>query len=220
MKNLTRANVEAKDELFATLDTNIKTIDPRTRPRILLSDTVGFIRNLPHALVESFKSTLDEVLEANLLLHVVDVSHPRYRDHMAITKQVLDEIGAGEIPQIMIFNKVDRLEDAVLPRILRAAHPNSKVLAAISDQDVRDLREHIYWFFRKNFVNYDLLIPTNQQTALSMVYKNCLILHTDYDASGRVHFKVQSTREVFEKLKKFICSEEEISLLVEKNDAE
>lgn len=204
MKTLTKANVEAKDELFATLDTNIKTIDPRTRPKILLSDTVGFIRNLPHSLVESFKSTLDEVLEADLLLHVVDVSHQSYRDHIAITVSVLSEIGAANIPQILIFNKSDRLSDPVLPRILRGAHPQSMVISANSQEDVLALREHIYHFFRNNFKTYDLTIDVSQQSVQSIIYNNCLILQTDYDDSGQVSFRVQSSREIYEKLKKYI----------------
>ncbi|MDQ3231551.1 MAG: GTPase HflX, partial [Pseudobdellovibrionaceae bacterium] len=114
MKGLTKSQVAPKDELFATLETNIKTIDPRTRPKILLSDTVGFIRNLPHGLVASFRTTLDEVNEADLLLHVVDVSYHHYEDHIHVTRSVLEEMGAGDIPQILVFNKVDQLKDPIL----------------------------------------------------------------------------------------------------------
>jgi GTP-binding protein HflX len=122
MKAMTKANVQGENVLFATLDANVRTLDPSTRPKILLSDTVGFIRNLPHSLVESFKSTLDEVLEADLLLHVVDVSHRNYDAQLKTTMEVLKEIGAGEIPQILIFNKLDLLEggNQMLPRILKA----------------------------------------------------------------------------------------------------
>lgn len=208
MKGLTKANVEAKDELFATLDTNIKTIDPRTRPKILLTDTVGFIRNLPHSLVESFKSTLDEVLEADLLLHVVDVSHQRYKDHIAITESVLEEIGAGHIPQILIFNKADRLSDPFLPRVLRAAYPKSMVISAQKHEDVLALREHIYSFFRNNFKTYDVTVAVNQQAIQSLIYNNCLILRTDYNDAGEVSFRVQSSHEVYEKLKKYVTIHE------------
>ena len=204
MKSLTRATVSGKNELFATLDTNIKTIDPRTRPKILLSDTVGFIRNLPHSLVESFKSTLDEVREADLLLHVVDVSYHSYEDHIRITRQVLEEIGAGEVPQLMVFNKLDLLEDEILPRVLKAAYHDSVTLSANSIQDVNLLRDHIYGFFRKNLISYSVAIDISNQTSLSRVYNNCLILKTDYDESGKMLFSVQSTRSTMAKLRKYI----------------
>lgn len=204
MKSLTRSTIAGKDELFATLDTNIKTIDPRTRPKILLSDTVGFIRNLPHSLVESFKSTLDEVREADLLLHVVDVSYHSYEDHIKITRQVLEDIGAGEVPQIMIFNKADLLKDPILPRVLKAAYPGSMTLSANSVADANELRDHIYGFFRKNLVTYSVAIDVALQTILSKVYNNCLILKTDYDESGKMLFSVQSTRSTMAKLRKYI----------------
>ncbi|SMF32687.1 GTPase HflX [Pseudobacteriovorax antillogorgiicola] len=209
MKSLTRATVAGKNELFATLDTNIKAIDPRTRPKILLSDTVGFIRNLPHSLVESFKSTLDEVREADLLLHVVDVSYHSYEDHIRITRQVLEEIGAGDVPQLMVFNKSDLLDDPILPRVLKAAYPGSQTLSANSPEEVNQLRDHIYGFFRKNLVSYSVAIDISEQTALSKVYNNCLILKTDYDETGKMVFYVQSTRATMAKLRKYIVELED-----------
>jgi GTP-binding protein HflX len=200
MKMLTRVGIGGCDELFATLDTNIKTIDPRTRPKILLSDTVGFIRNLPHSLVASFKSTLDEVSEADLLLHVVDVSHDKYRDHIATTQGVLAEIGAKDIPSIMVFNKVDRLEDHVLPRILLAGWPGSIVVSAIKNTDGERLREHIYEYFKKNFVQARIAVGVEEQAVQSLVYNYCLVLETDYTNPGQVIFSIQTTRPVMAKL--------------------
>lgn len=218
MKGLTRSNVAGKNELFATLDTNIKTIDPRTRPKILLSDTVGFIRNLPHSLVESFKSTLDEVQEADLLLHVVDVSFHSYEDHIRITRQVLEDIGAGDVPQIMIFNKSDLLDEPILPRVLKAAYPGSMTLSANSMEDVNGLRDHIYAFFIKNLVNYSVAIDIGAQAELSKVYNNCLVINSDYDESGKMLFNVQSTRSTMAKLRKFIVEVEDDSPLLSKGD--
>lgn len=209
MKGLTRSTVAGKNELFATLDTNIKTIDPRTRPKILLSDTVGFIRNLPHSLVESFKSTLDEVQEADLLLHVVDVSFDSYEDHIRITRQVLEEIGAGDVPQIMVFNKSDLLEDQILPRVLKAAYPGSITLSANAVDDVNMLRDHIYAYFIKNLVTYSVAIDVSAQSELSKVYNNCLIIKTDYDETGKMLFHLQSTRSTMAKLRKFIVELED-----------
>lgn len=106
MNVLSKAEVFAENKLFATLDTTVRKVVLDNMP-FLLSDTVGFIRKLPHHLVESFKSTLDEVRESDLLLHVVDISHPQFEDHAATVRQTLLDIGAGDIPVLMVFNKMD-----------------------------------------------------------------------------------------------------------------
>lgn len=112
MTLLSKSEVFAENKLFATLDTTTRKIVYEQTP-FLLSDTVGFIRKLPHHLVESFKSTLDEVREADLLLHVVDISHPNYEDQMAVVNKTLQEIGAFDKPIITIFNKLDLYEEKV-----------------------------------------------------------------------------------------------------------
>lgn len=221
MKGLTKSQVQAKDELFATLDTNVKTIDPRTRPKILLSDTVGFIRNLPHGLVESFRTTLDEVNEADLLLHVVDVSYPYYEDHIKVTRGVLEEMGAGDIPQILVFNKADRLNDPVLPRILRAAYPGCIVISAQVEKDIVKVRDHIYQFFRKNLVTFRLSIPAENPNAQSLVYRNCLVIEKDFDEhAGRVLYLAQATRATMTKLRNYITAVEDEAFTSEPTESD
>lgn len=116
MNRLSKSNVLAENKLFATLDSTVRKVvlphpDPLQQPAVfLLSDTVGFIRKLPHQLVESFKSTLDEVKEADLLLHVVDVSHPNFEEQMQTVNETLDEIGAADKPTIVVFNKIDQYD--------------------------------------------------------------------------------------------------------------
>lgn len=109
MRALSKEQVYAKDELFATVDSTVRKVVLDQIP-FLLSDTVGFIRKLPHNLIESFKSTLAEVSEADLLLHVIDVSNPAYEEHMAVVEETLKEIGASEIKRINVFNKIDKLD--------------------------------------------------------------------------------------------------------------
>ncbi len=106
---LTGAEVMVKDILFATLDPTTRRLRLPTNQNVLLTDTVGFIRKLPHGLVEAFKATLEEVVQADLLLHVADISHPQAEEQIAAVNAVLAEIGAGEKPTIMVFNKMDRL---------------------------------------------------------------------------------------------------------------
>src|SRR5665811_1487673 len=106
MNMLSKSDVFAENKLFATLDTTVRKVVIDNLP-FLLSDTVGFIRKLPHHLVQSFKSTLDEVREADLLLHVVDISHPNFEDHIASVNQILVEIKSADKPTLMVFNKID-----------------------------------------------------------------------------------------------------------------
>src|ERR1044071_6750980 len=105
MRALTGSEVLLADKLFATLDTTVRALHPEVRPRILVSDTVGFIKKLPHDLVASFKSTLDEALEASHLLHVVDAADPSWPSQLDVTHDVLAEIGAGEVPSTVVMNK-------------------------------------------------------------------------------------------------------------------
>src|SRR2546429_2367348 len=134
MRALTGSEALVADKLFATLDTTVRALPPRTVPRVLLSDSVGFIKNLPHRLVASFKSTLDEALEASLLVHVVDASDPGFERQLQVTHDVLDEIGAQEVPRLLVFNKIDRGGDAALQAereaALRARYPGCIVMSA------------------------------------------------------------------------------------------
>jgi GTP-binding protein HflX len=106
MNLLAKSDVFAENKLFATLDTTVRKVVIENVP-FLLSDTVGFIRKLPHQLVESFKSTLDEVREADILMHVVDISHPNFEEHIKVVRETLDEIGAKNKPTFLVFNKID-----------------------------------------------------------------------------------------------------------------
>ncbi len=109
MRRLTNADVQVENKLFSTLDTTVRVMVPPTSPRILVSDTVGFIKHLPHDLVASFKSTLQEAIESHLILQVVDVSHPRWIEQLETTEEVLEEIGSGSVEKILVLNKEDRV---------------------------------------------------------------------------------------------------------------
>lgn len=205
MKQMTSTTELGKDELFATLDSTVRTIDPNTRPKILLSDTVGFIRNLPTSLVESFKSTLEEVLEADLLVHVVDVSHEHYVKQMHTTENVLNEIGAGYIPTVLIFNKMDQVEDeAFLPRILRKKYPDSICVSAMERDDMVRLREHIYNFFLRDFVEAILEVPFDDQNAIAAVHSQCVILKTVVEKTGFGSYLVRAPKPVLDRWSQFV----------------
>src|SRR3954469_4107624 len=153
MRALTGSEALVADKLFATLDTTVRMLHPETVPRVLVSDTVGFIKNLPHGLVASFKSTLDEALEASLLLHVVDASDAGFERQLAVTEEVLAEIGAKDVPRLLIFNKIDRTVDAAeREAALSARHPGCIVMSAKREGDVARLREAIIAFFQRHLV--------------------------------------------------------------------
>src|SRR4051795_10380103 len=153
MRALTGSEALVADKLFATLDTTVRVLHPETVPRVLVSDTVGFIKNLPHGLVASFKSTLDEALEASLLVHVVDASDPGFERQLAVTEEVLDEIGAKAVPRLLVFNKIDRGGDEAA---LHAKYPECVVMSARLPEDVAKLHARIVAFFQKDLVEAEL----------------------------------------------------------------
>ena len=185
MRALTGSEVLVADKLFATLDTTVRSLQPELKPRILVSDTVGFIKKLPHDLVASFRSTLAEALEASLLLFVVDASDPTYEAQLDVSRNVLREIGADVVPSRLLLNKVDRLAES--DRVaLRAKHPDAILLSAKSPEDVATLREAIVGFFETAMVEDQLVLPYAKQGLLSAVYDNVRVLSEDYDAIGRI----------------------------------
>jgi GTP-binding protein HflX len=151
MNLLSKANVKAENKLFATVDATVRKVVIDNIP-FLLSDTVGFIRKLPHHLIESFKSTLDEVRESDILLHVVDVAHPFHHNHIEVVTNTLNEIGAGNVPTILVLNKVDILhtqdKDIDLAAMRRYYHDlgfkNTVFISAVTKENIGELRKVIF----------------------------------------------------------------------------
>jgi GTPase len=185
MRALTGSEVLIADKLFATLDTTVRAMQPETKPRVLVSDTVGFIKNLPHDLVASFRSTLAEALEASLLLFVVDASDPTYESQLEVSRNVLREIGAEVVPSRLLLNKIDRLSE-MDRAALRAKHSDAILLSAKSSKDVAALRQTIVAFFEAAMVEDQLVLPYAKQGLLSDVYENARVLSEGYDISGRI----------------------------------
>jgi GTP-binding protein HflX len=185
MRALTGSRVLVEDKLFATLDTTVRILQPETRPRVLVSDTVGFIKQLPHDLVASFRSTLAEALEASLLLFVVDASDPTYEAQLEVSRSVLREIGADGVPSRLLLNKVDRV-DAAGRAALMEKHPDAILLSAYAPEDVSVLRDTIIAFFEAAMVEDVLVLPYSKQGLIGEVYENARVLSEDYNESGRV----------------------------------
>ncbi|MDB5518565.1 MAG: GTP-binding protein HflX [Tardiphaga sp.] len=185
MRALTGSEVLVADKLFATLDTTVRAMQPAAKPGVLVSDTVGFIKKLPHDLVASFRSTLAEALEASLLLFVVDASDPTYESQLEVSRSVLREIGADTVPSRLLLNKIDRVSEPER-EALREKHPDAILLSARLPEDVAALRESIIAFFETSMVDDQLVLPYAKQGMLSDVYENTRVLSEDYDTTGRV----------------------------------
>jgi len=183
MRALTGSNVYVENKLFATLDTTVRALHPETKPRILVSDTVGFIKKLPHDLVASFKSTLDEALEASHLLHVVDASDENWRSHYDVTHQVLEEIGAGEIPTTLIFNKMDQVDDETAT-ILTKSYPKAWRVSAYRPDDVSNLREKIIEVFEQEYEEQLFCVPYDHQRVLSEMHETGKVIEQRYENEG------------------------------------
>ena len=201
MRALTGSDVYVADKLFATLETTVRTLVPETRPRILVSDTVGFIKKLPHGLVASFKSTLAEALEASLLAHVVDASDPGFERQLAVTVQVLDEIGAGDVPRLLVFNKVDRL-GADAPRVTTALlerWPDAVVMSAKAPTDVVRLHEALARFFVRDMIEAELRVPWDRQELRGTIFADCDVVEERAEPDAAV-FRVRGPRETIARL--------------------
>ena len=204
MRALTGSEVLVANKLFATLDTTVRALHPESVPRVLVSDTVGFIKNLPHGLVASFKSTLDEALDASLLLHVIDASDPGFERQLEVTDEVLKDIGADVVPRIRVFNKIDHVGDdaaqAERETDLLAAYPDCIVMSARRPDDVARLRQRILGYFQKGLVETELFLPWTAQQRRADIYANCQVLEESADEEGAL-FRVRGEPDTLERLK-------------------
>ena len=183
MRALSGSEVLVADKLFATLGTTVRIV-PDTNPRILVSDTVGFIKDLPHSLVASFKSTLDEAHEASLLLFVVDASDPAFPNQLAVTKTVLKEINADDIPSLLILNKIDRVSDDERGQ-LRREYPHAVQLSALNPDDVAMLKQRLVDHFDDSLVEIDIAVPHSKVgPVLGYVHEHMRIGREQWDGWG------------------------------------
>jgi GTP-binding protein HflX len=166
-----------------------------------VTDTVGFIRSIPHGLVASFRSTLQEAAKADLLLHVVDVSHPRYKDHIRVTDDVLKEVGAGDVERMYVFNKIDSLKgEPRLAKILARAYRNAVCVSAQQPDDIRKLRDALVEFFSRNMLELTLNVAYDDASLLGNIYAHSRVLSTEWtdeDARFRIRVSRANARRYF-----------------------
>jgi GTP-binding protein HflX len=199
MRQLTGSGVLVQDKLFATLDTTVRALHPETVPRILVSDTVGFIKKLPHDLVASFRSTLDEARDADLLVHLVDASDPAFPAQLEVTRDVLREIDATEAPRLLVLNKIDKVNAETRAR-LAAEWPDALLLSAKNPADVAVLRERILAFFERDMVEEDLVVPYAKQRVVGEAHSTCRVVAETHDEHG-TRLRVRARPDVIAKLR-------------------
>jgi GTP-binding protein HflX len=202
MRAMTGSDVLVADKLFATLDTTIRPMYPESRPKILLSDTVGFIKKLPHDLVASFKSTLDEALHASLLLFVVDASDSSFRSQLEVTKSVLAEVGAEETSSLMVLNKRDRLTDIEIAN-LRAEFPQAVMISTRDGDDLKMLREKILSYFESDMLDEDIVVPYTAKGVIGEIRAKLRVLEESYNELG-VTLRVRGSEESLAQVKKLL----------------
>ena len=187
---VTGAGVLAEDQLFATLDPTTRRLRLPSNQNVLLSDTVGFIRKLPHQLVEAFKATLEEVVTADLLIHVVDLSHPQMDEQMKAVHSVLAEIGAAEKPTLTVFNKLDRVTQNGLVQRRLSAQPHSVAVSALRQEGLTPFFEALGALLRpvRDFV--ELLVPHREAAAIARLHAVAQIVERNYQGE-QARFKAR-----------------------------
>ncbi|MEY4263251.1 MAG: hypothetical protein RLY88_959 [Actinomycetota bacterium] len=183
LNKMTQAGVLVQNALFATLDPTVRKAKTPDGRDYTLADTVGFVRNLPHQLVEAFRSTLEEISDSDLIVHVVDASHPDPSGQIATVRNVIGEVGARDIPELIVFNKID-LADETHRMALRGMEPNSIAVSARTGEGIEELLQTIARMLPEPNVEIAVLIPYNRGDLVSRLHLNSRIMVLDYRDNG------------------------------------
>ncbi len=185
-----------KDMLFATLETSIRSIKLDDNKKFLLSDTVGFVSNLPHNLIKAFRSTLEEVCEADLLLHVVDISNPDYKHHLEVTNETLKEIGAEEVPMIYVYNKIDLLDNYLTEE--NGVYISAKKMLGM-DKLIAAISSNVF----NNYINCSMFIPYDKGNLLSYLNDNARVIDRKYRNDG-TELSIECSNIDYEKYREYV----------------
>lgn len=188
LNTLTDAEQPTKDGLFTTLDPLSRQYTLPSHQKIVLSDTVGFMHELPHNLIEAFKATLEEVTEADLLLHVLDVSHPRFRQLNDAVLEVLENLGIGEKPIITVLNKIDQLTDRTWLKDIQGSFPHAVYLSALTKENLPELVDRISGALVPSTTDINVVIPLNRMDLVNLIHKDGRVDKIEYESDG-VHIR-------------------------------
>ncbi len=210
LNRLCKVDTISENKLFATVDSTFRTLTPDTKPPLILIDTVGFLSNLPNTLIEGFKTTLESIDEADLLLIVVDISDPHLEKHIETTNQVLDELDLGKKERIYIFNKKDQAENLLKAKVKIRKYPNSHIISAMDDSDVLNLRKEIIDYFLDKQIHQDLFVPYAKGNVHSKIEKFTNIEKRTNHENG-IYYRIRTPDHLFQKIgiKDFALSPED-----------
>jgi GTP-binding protein HflX len=200
---ITKSDVFAENKLFATLDSTTRSLDLNSRQKILISDTVGFIRKLPPHLVASFKSTLNEVRDADIILHVIDMSHYFYEDHLKIVDDTLKEFGSKDKIEIKVFNKVDAVKEKSTIEFIKNNYDNSVIISAQKGINISKLNEMLVDATECSFVEDEISIAIEETKLVSQIHSLAEVFSTTYN-NGRVVLNIRTSKENKNKIKKLL----------------
>lgn len=184
MNALTDADAMVEDMLFATLDTKTRVWKLENGRKIMLSDTVGFIDKLPHHLVASFKTTLEEAAQSDILLHVVDISHPDAENHINTVNRVLKKIGLKDKKSILVFNKLDKLEDKADLTLYTSQYPDHIVVSAKEKYNIRELEQKITKLLEENMIDLSVVVPASNGKLISWMEQYGRVLNKTFNSNG------------------------------------
>ncbi len=201
--SLTKADVFAEDKLFATLDSTTRALEIGRNQKLLLSDTVGFIRKLPPHLGASFKSTLNEVKEADIILHVIDFSHPYFEDHILVVEDTLKELNCENKTQLKVFNKIDAVEDKAKIDFVRNKYDNAIIISARRGINITGLKEKLIKLTEERFVEEKIELDITNSKAAAAIHSLAEILNKKYDENS-IQITYRTNKENSEKIKKLI----------------
>ncbi|HOJ07995.1 MAG: GTPase HflX [Ignavibacteriota bacterium] len=200
---LTSADVFAEDKLFATLDSTTRSLEVHDTEKIIITDTVGFIRKLPPQLVASFKSTLSEVREADIIFHIIDASHPFYEDQLKVVDETLKEFGSKDKQVIKIFNKIDLISDKTKIDFIRNSHKDCLMISAKRGINISLLKTKLNEIVENSFVSEKVVLGLTESKKVSQIHSLAEVLETKYDEDGiKIHYK--TSKQNADKLKKII----------------
>jgi GTP-binding protein HflX len=196
---LSGSDVFVENRLFATLDPTTRLVPLNSGTSILMTDTVGFIRKLPHHLVASFKSTLEEITEADLLLHIVDVSSRHFEEQISVVQDTLEDLGAGDKPTLVVFNKVDLLKERSALATISEKHPNHVFISAARGINITGFKDEVGKMLEQEFIIEEFSIPQSNQKIISQLYDAGEMLERTYE-DDRVLLKLRLHRRDRERL--------------------
>jgi GTP-binding protein HflX len=200
---ITKAGVLAENKLFATLDSTTRSLDIGITPKLLLNDTVGFIRKLPPNLIASFKSTLNEVRDADIILHVIDLSHPYFEDHINVVEQTLRDLNADRKNELKVFNKIDAVHDKNRIAYVRNQYKNSVIISAERGINVIKFKEKLTGLINETYVEEKIELDLADSKTAAKIHSMAEVISTKYD-NELIHIIYKTNRENSNKIKKLV----------------